>query len=77
MLDRHGLGQEDDAPVARQPRGEASRRLIVAPDEFDGTAAENSKIDMSTSTELHNGPTYYHSTAGLYMMVTHPQPLTP
>ena len=48
----------------------ATRRLIAAPDEFDGTAAENSETGMSVSTELHNGPTYYHSTAGLYIMVS-------
>ena len=46
-----------------------TRHLIVAPDDFDGTAAENSEVGMSVSTELHNGPTYYHKTAGVYIMM--------
>lgn len=59
-----GVSVSDDFAVWN-----TTRRLIVAPDESDGTAAENSEVGMGVSTELHNGPTYYHAAAGVYMML--------
>ena len=47
------------------------RELVVHPDGFDGPDTAFFPGAGSTGVELHGGPTFYHETADIYLMMLH------